>query len=57
MSFGDFMPLDEEIVPLQTVISAPPPVWCDRCDGVGWMEGDEPLGVACKKCEGAGTLA
>ena len=28
--------------------------YCDRCDGCGWMEGDVPLGVACKRCDGTG---
>lgn len=31
-------------------------ILCDRCDGCGWMEGDVPLGKACKACNGKGVV-
>lgn len=31
-------------------------MWCDECDGTGWVEGGKALQTQCSKCKGEGRV-
>lgn len=33
-----------------------PTVWCDDCDGCGWVEGGKTLQTPCSACGGAAVV-
>ena len=37
-------------------LTMPTQMYCDDCDGCGWVEGGETLKTDCKTCKGTGVL-